>query len=124
MLDEGSTIKYDVIDAIPRTPWAKENMKTMTLIEKPLPNKEETCYFLKLKNPNVTLENSKLKKRFNLSYSIDTLPYFVEWKSMACGDYVLGLEPASTELDDRFKYSIIKKGESKTFSLNITISSM
>jgi hypothetical protein len=31
-----------------------------------------------------------------LTWSGDTLPILAEWRSMASGDYVLGLEPSNT----------------------------
>ena len=54
-------------------------------------------------------------------YSGDTLPCFVEWKSMASGDYALGLEPCTTELDNRFAYKTIEVGEEIKFFVKILI---
>ena len=36
-----------------------------------------------------------------ISYNTDNLPYFMEWKSTASGDYVLGLEPANSSVYGR-----------------------
>ena len=80
------------------------------------------CYFLKFRTPQISLINEKVKKAFIFSWSGDTLPYFVEWKSMASGDYALGLEPCTTELDGGFAYQTIKTGECVRFSLNIKVS--
>ena len=55
-----------------------------------------------------------------MSYSADTLLHFVEWKSMASGDYALGFEPCTTELDDRFAYKTIKSNEKISFVINIS----
>ena len=82
---------------------------------------DETCYFLKLKKPEISLVNERIGKKFTVSYSKDTLPCFVEWKSMASGDYALGLEPCSTELDDRFAYKTIGAGEKITFSVSLSV---
>ena len=75
----------------------------------------------KLNEPKISLVNEKIGKKFTVSYSGDTLPDFVEWKSMASGDYVLGLEPCTTELDDRFAYRTIQKGAQVQFCVNISI---
>ena len=87
----------------------------------PTPKQEETCYFLSLKKPEITLVNEKIGKKFTVFYSNDTLPHFVEWKSMASGDYALGLEPCTTELDNRFAYKTIEVGEEIKFFVKILI---
>ena len=74
-----------------------------------------------LNNPTVSVINSNIKKKFTLNYSNDTLPCFVEWKSMAAGDYALGLEPASTRIYEGFEYKTIDAGESKKFFIEMTI---
>jgi hypothetical protein len=47
-----------------------------------------------------------------LSYSLDTLPVLAHWKSMASGDYALGLEPSNNytkgRVDER-KNGTLKK---------------
>lgn len=121
MLDEGAKIVADVKSYTPRTAWAKENEGTMYEMNTAKACAEETCYFLRMRKPCVQLVNPKIGKTFGLTYSADTLPYFVEWKSMASGDYALGLEPATTELDDRFAYKTIHAQEKKTFRLQICV---
>lgn len=121
MLDNGAKVIVDVESYTPRTAWAKQNEATMYAMNAPTPNQEETCYFLNLKKPEITLVNEKIGKKFTVSYSGDTLTHFVEWKSMASGDYALGLEPCTTELDDRFAYKTIEVGEEIKFFVKILI---
>lgn len=121
MLDEGAKVIGEVKGCEPRNTWSNENMAVRAEISAPLPNEVETCYFLKLAQPKISLVNEKIGKTFTVSYSHDTLPFFVEWKSMACGDYALGLEPATTELDNRFAYKTLKAGESVRFALNFQV---
>lgn len=121
MLDERAEIVADVCEAVPRTYWAGKNQASMYEMSLPEDNREECCYFLKLKEPKVALVNNKINKQFTLTYSGKTLPHFVEWKSMASGDYALGLEPCTTELDDRFAYKTIKPNEKISFTVKITI---
>ena len=121
MLDDGGRIVADVDSAVARNAWAQEKKGEIFAITEPLAGHEETCYFIKNKTPTVAYINEKLGKSFTLEYSGDTLPCFVEWKSMACGDYALGLEPATTELDGNFKYSVIESGKSVRFTLAITV---
>lgn len=121
MLDDGAKVVADVESYTPRTAWAKQNEGTMYEMNAPIPNQEETCYFLNLKKPEISLVNEKIGKKFTISYSGDTLPHFVEWKSMASGDYALGLEPCTTELDDGFMYRTIKEKEQIKFSVRLSI---
>ena len=122
MLDSGARIEAEELSCEERTPFAKEHIGNRHSMTDDVVGQEETCYFLKLKQPTISLVNEKIGKRFTLSYSGDTLPAFVEWKSMASGDYALGLEPATTELDDRFSYRTLGKKESIEFSLSIKVS--
>ena len=121
MLDEGARLVADVRSVRPRTAWAEKNVDTMDEMNAPEPGREETCYFLELKEPEVSLVNERLKKRFVLSWSKETLPRFVEWKSMASGDYALGLEPSTTELDGGFRLSSLESGESRKFFVSFSV---
>ena len=121
MLDDGAKIVADVENYTPRTAWAKQNEGAMCAMSASVPNQEETCYFLTLKKPEITLINEKIGKKFTVSYSDDTLPHFVEWKSMASGDYALGLEPCTTELDDKFAYKTIRSKESIAFMVILSV---
>lgn len=121
MLDEGAELVDDAEEVIPRTPWAAEHLAERRQMGASVDNEEEMCYFLRLKTPAVSLVNKALGKTFSLAWSGDTLPHFVEWKSMASGDYALGLEPCTTELDDRFVYKTIGAGERVAFRIKIGV---
>ncbi len=45
--------------------------------------------------------NEALGLGLKLSYNMKYLPYFMEWKSTASGDYVVGLEPANSSVYGR-----------------------
>lgn len=124
LLDEGAKIVADTDTCQPRTPWAQKNIDTAYQITAPTPNMEETCYYLEPKSSKVSLVNEKIGRAFTVSYSGDTLPSFLAWKSMASGDYAVGLEPCTTKLDDLFAYSTIQAGEAIEFSVNFTISEL
>ncbi len=124
MLDKDAYVEAEELSCEPRTPWAGQNMADRHRMTDAVAGQEETCYFLKLKKPEVSLVNEKIGKKFTVSYSPDTLPSFVEWKSMASGDYALGLEPCTTELDDRFTYRRIDAGERISFRVSLTVSEL
>ena len=121
MLDEGAELVDDAEELIPRTAWAEKHIKGRRKMTAPIPNQEEMCYFLRLKTPKVTLCNPKLGRTFTLAFSGETLPHFVEWKSMAAGDYALGLEPSTTKLDDKFAFCRIARNEKKYYHLIFTV---
>ena len=121
MMDEGAKIVGDVNECQPRTPWAEQQMATSYQIEAPVPGFEEACYYLKLKEPEISMVNEKIGKKFSVSYSGDTLPHFLEWKSIAGGDYAVGLEPATTKLDGLFEYSTIAPGETLSFRVELSV---
>ena len=121
MLDAGATVEMDVASVTPRNEWSAQNEARRTLIGENVDNEDETAYFLKLAVPKATLKNEKLGKAFTLSYSAETLPCFVQWNSMASGDYALGFEPCTTYLDDKFAYQTLGAGESVTFQLHFEV---
>lgn len=125
MLDEGAKILVDAVKCEPRTPWSAQNMDTVFDVSAPVVDMEETCHFLTLKTPEASLVNEKIGKKFTISYSGDTLPHFVEWKNMVSGDYAVGLEPATSELDEgRFHYNTVKAGESVAFSVKLSVTEL
>ena len=121
MLDDDGQIFTDVKQSKPRTCWAEKNDSDKYITSNPIVGQEETCYFLKLNKPEISYFNKKLNKKFTLTYSQETLPNFVLWKSMACGDYALGIEPSTSELDENFAYKKIKAGEVISFNLQLKV---
>ena len=121
MLDEGAKVVGEAKTVVSRTPWAQENVAARTTMTASVANEEEMCYFLTMKEPRISLVNEKIQKTFTLQWSADTLPHFVQWKSMASGDYALGLEPCTTDLDEKFSYRHVGAGVSVSFSLKLSV---
>ena len=121
MLDDGAKIVADISGYDTRTEWSKKNASGMFNITDSIPCNNETCYFLKMNKPEISLINNNVGKKFTVRYSQDTLPCFTEWHSMASGDYALGLEPASTELDNRFALKPIAPGEKVNFKIELSV---
>ena len=109
IVDAGAKISGKFVESKPRTPWAEHEMSKMLEVESPLDNAEETCYFHNTKDGKMTITNAKLGKRFTVASS---LRKFVQWKSRASGDYVVGLEPCTSWLDGELKYSVLRPGKS------------
>jgi hypothetical protein len=51
----------------------------------------------------VLLVNGGLGLAVAIRYSIDQLPFLTQWKSMASGDYALGVEPGNCHVEGRAK---------------------
>ena len=114
IVDDGAKIAGNFVESKPRTPWAEHEMATMLDVEPPADNMEETCYFHLTADGKMSIENRALGKRFTVE---SDLKRFVQWKSRASGDYVIGLEPCTSWLDGELEYSTLKPGESVSHSL-------
>ena len=114
LVDAGAKIEGRFAKSLPRNEWAKHEMAKMLDIEPPEDNLEETCYFHQTADGAMSVVNRRLGKKFTVKSS---LRKFVEWKSRASGDYVIGLEPCTSWLDGWLKYSVLKPGKSATHTL-------
>ena len=83
-------------ETVPRTPFAAAGLDRQCAFEEPVPGEEERVYFQIMKDDfRAELRNRAAGVRMTISWSGDTLPVLSQWRSMASGDYVLGLEPAN-----------------------------
>lgn len=122
MLDEGARVVGKVKNVTGRTAWASEHASEREHISAPIDNQFEFCYFVDVAEPEFTLVNPK-GKSFTLRWSQETLPCFLQWKSMTSGDYALGFEPSTTLIDEGFAYSTVKARSSVHFKLEMKLSS-
>ena len=74
--------RWNVMDA------PKDNEPEYVFIHDPIPDREDCV--------SACVVNEKLSLGLQIRYRRENLPYFMEWKSTASGDYVLGLEPANS----------------------------
>lgn len=121
VVDSGARIVGNFVQSMPRTPWADHEKATMLEVEPPSDNMEETCYFHETADGVMSVENQALGKRVTVA---SDLRKFVQWKSRGSGDFVIGLEPCTCWLDDKFDYRILKPGESASHWLVIRISNL
>lgn len=83
-------------ETIPRTEFAKTGLGQECEFEPPIDSEEERVFFQKMRNEFwASLQNPELGMQMTISWSGDTLPILSQWRSMASGDYVLGLEPTN-----------------------------
>ena len=83
-------------ETVPRTEFAKTGLGRECEFDRPIPGEEERVFFQKMKRDfRAELINPELHVRMTMTWSGDTLPILSQWRSMAAGDYVLGLEPTN-----------------------------
>ena len=97
LLSEKAKLKLpEERETIPRTAFAKTGLGRECEFDTPIDSEEERVFFQKMRSEYwARLENPNLGVKMTISWSGDTLPILSEWRSMASGDYVLGLEPTN-----------------------------
>ena len=71
------------------------------------------CYYHKMSGkPTVSVYNADVKKGVEISFDVNELKYFTEWKMMGEYDYVLGLEPGNCTPDGR---DVMRKNKTLEF---------
>ncbi len=131
-LDAGAKLLLPVIDTQPREDWSGEHMKNWMRMEEPAANEREYVFLHKLaggKNGEsfAAIVNTALQIGVRIDFNRAQLPFFAEWKSIASGDYVLGLEPSNACVYGREYYEkqdtlpMLMPGEKKTIKWSFTI---
>lgn len=83
-------------ETIPRTDFARTALGRECGFDVPVAGEEERVFFHRMqKEYCATLQNPQAGIQMRMSWSGDTLPILSQWRSMARGDYVLGLEPTN-----------------------------
>lgn len=94
--EQARLILPDERETVPRTAFAKTGLGRECVFDKPIPGEEERVFFQKMRREFwVRLENPALGVAMTMTWSGGTLPILSQWRSMAHGDYVLGLEPTN-----------------------------
>lgn len=109
LLSEDSVLILPSKKVYPRDEISELGLDKWSQIEKPQHNKTENVFIHEIAYDSdgwsfAILWNPSLSIGFKLSFNNVNLPYFYQWKSMASGDYVLGLEPANSSVYGRLKH--------------------
>ena len=105
-LDEGTKLYIPTRSVTPRDKEAEGHEDLYDVMEAPKDNEPEYVFIHDVvptaegKVP-VAVVNESLQIGLLIEYSAENLPYFMEWKSIASGDYVIGLEPANSSVYGR-----------------------
>ena len=106
LLDEGTELLVPTRSVTPRDKEAEGHEDRWNVMDAPKDNEPEYVFIHDLAyTPDgkgvVCVLNKELGLGLKIEYTRENLPYFMEWKSIASGDYVLGLEPANSSVYGR-----------------------
>lgn len=106
LLDEGTRLLAPTRSVTPRDQAASGHEDRWNLMDPPRDNEPEYVFIHDMAwdskgNGVVCVVNDRLKLGLKIQFTGEHLPYFMEWKSTASGDYVLGLEPANSSVYGR-----------------------
>lgn len=105
-LDEHTRLYIPTEKVTPRDKEAAGHEQDYAMMDAPKDNEPEYVFLHKLlpdAEGNITIlaVNEELELGMKLCYNQKYLPYFMQWKSIASGDYVIGLEPANSSVYGR-----------------------
>ncbi len=121
MLDEGAMLSTGGKRTEGITQKATDNIARALVMEAPSDGEEEECFYHLEAPGKASLTNSKLGLKATVEYDSQKLPVLVEWKSMASGDYALGVEPATSVFGKEKTMVMLKPGQSLTFDFRVTV---
>lgn len=106
LLCEDSEIIIPTRKVIPRDEAAASNAARWSQMEPPKDQEPEWVFLHEMAagqegNTFAAILNQSLGIGIKIEYNVYELPYFMQWKSIASGDYVVGLEPANSSVYGR-----------------------
>lgn len=109
LLDEACEIILPTKKVIPRDETAAVHTENWNKMEPPKAQEPEYVFLHELAadrqgNTFAAVINKKLGIGLKIEYNQKQLPYFMQWKSRAAGDYVVGLEPANSSVYGRIHH--------------------
>ncbi|MFV0465748.1 MAG: aldose 1-epimerase family protein [Lachnospiraceae bacterium] len=106
LLDEDAVILLPTYGAKPRDKNAQKDADKWNQMEAPIVQEPERVYLHELYsdvdgNTFACLYNLRMELGVRISFNKKYLPRFVQWKSIAASDYVMGLEPTNSDVYGR-----------------------
>ena len=100
-LDENAVVLLPTLKVTPRDQEAMKDADKWNCMEQPADNEPERVYLHELAADEngdtfACLFNQKSDIGVQIKFNKRYLPKFVQWKSIASGDYVMGLEPTNS----------------------------
>jgi len=105
LVNAGSEVVRSPAKTIPRTAMTDAELGAWNSIEAPQDDCPEQVYFHVVNHPSSVARAAVLNRDLgfgvSITYSADTLPILVQWKSMRSHDYTVALEPSNTYIMGR-----------------------
>ena len=103
LLTEGVEIILPSKKVSARDKEISEKVSGWGVMDKPLPNEMEYVFIHELASDEngdtvAAIYNKDLEIGMKIEFNTIALPYFMEWKTVAAGDYALGLEPSNSSV--------------------------
>ena len=132
LLSECATLLLPTQKVTPRTQHAADHAAQYLEITSPAAGYEEMCYYHDLKADengwaSAGIYNEKEHLGLKILYDKQNLDHFVQWKMLAKGTYVMGLEPCNatingmTDARENGTLKTILPGEKKHMHLKLSI---
>lgn len=132
LLDAGAEVIIPSRAVEPRDEAAAADVDHWAEIGTPEPNRPEAVFLHTLAadangRSFAAVINRALGLGLVIDFSVRDFPYFMEWKSLAAGDYVVGLEPANSSVrgrawhEERGDLHLIEPQASERKSLSFTV---
>lgn len=108
LLSEDAQVYLPTKHVQPRDEISVPTADRWNLVEQPVDNLEETCYFHTMGrdekgNSMAMIYNHKLDIGVCYTFDAEQLDHFIQWKYMGSGEYVMGLEPGNALVTGRDK---------------------
>ncbi|WP_316670112.1 aldose 1-epimerase family protein [uncultured Propionibacterium sp.] len=106
LLAPGAEVVIPSLGAAPRNETTAADPTPWSTVEEPRPGIPESVYLHTLAAADdgstfAGVVNDELGLALVVEFSTREFPFFMEWKSMASGDYVVGLEPSNSSVHGR-----------------------
>lgn len=132
LLDEGAKIIIPSVKTVPRDADAAAQLDCWDRMEAPVDGEPEAVFLHELKEGKdgtayAAVINERLGLGICLEFERKNLPHFMQWKSRASGDYVVGLEPANSSVygrgfhEEQGDLHMLGPFESETMNLTLRI---
>ena len=134
LLDDTAELVIASVDVAPEDEQSRQGMAQRMKVSEPVPDFKEHNFLYTVARDSegssrAALVNRDLARGLGLYvlFTGTTLPYLNVWKMMACGEYVVALEPCNTRVANRAilrqtkELPFLKPGERHEFELQIGV---
>jgi len=135
LLSENAEFIIDPMETIPRDDEAISGINEFKKFSKPQPSYNEQVFYHTMKGDlnsmaQASIRNKTAGTEVTVRINVKQLPYITQWKMMAHGEYVLGIEPCNApcksrkDLREENLLQFLQPGESTSFNVEIIVNNI